>query len=353
MWLAHYRVMTATLPSLASNVSWPFRSPKSSRAVALSTLLSSFDPLLAGKSLNLRHAVMWTTLWPLGLIDRASTRSDVVRVSDAVRKVDVGSRVALTPMARALRAASSLNDSGFGEFLLACTLIQKDFDMYGLVLRLAFKPPLRVGSFIDAFRHTVGVRDRWIRGLEPVFKSQFAGLVPWLIRDIGDTSLKHHFNLRRSWAISTGHVCPDTSALTELGLRYATSIRGAASQFWLAPHPDCMQKLRLSPPEFGLGPSTSWELLAPSRTGSAPTVMVLDAVTHFMIDAFEHLRMHLFRQAPIMAVLPFVHYAKYLFNDPAPPFEVLKSVVSRDSIDCMLSRNLESSYYRVRRVPAT
>ena len=284
----------------------------------------------------------------LGLFERVSAGGDMVRVTDAVRKIDVTSRIALTPLARALRAASSLDDSGFREFLLACALLQKDFDMYGLALRLALTPPLRVGSFIDAFRHTVAVRERWIGGLEPAFRSQFAGLVPWLARDLSDTSLKHHFNLRRSWAVSTGHLCPDTLALTQLGKRYATSMRNAASQFWLAPHPDCIQRLRLSPPDFASGPSTSWEMLAPTRNGSAPTVGVLDVVADFMIDAFEHLRMHLFRQAPITAVLPFVHYAKYVFDDPAPPFEILKSVVSRDRIDCMLSRSVETSYYRIR-----
>ena len=289
----------------------------------------------------------------LGLLERVSARGDMVRITDAVRKVDVTSRVALTPLARALRAACGLDDSGFREFLLACALLQKDFDMYGLVLRLALTPPLRVGSFIDAFRHTVGVRERWIEGLEPVFRSQFAGLVPWLIRDIGDTSLKHHFNLRRSWAVSTGHLCPGTSALTEIGMRYAKAIPNAASQFWLAPHPDCIQRLRLSPPALASGPSTSWEMLAPSRAGSEPTAGVLDAVILFMIDAFEHLRMHLFRQAPVTAVLPFVHYAKYLLNDRAPPFDILQSAVRHDRIDCMLSRSVENSYYQVRRSAVT
>ena len=118
--------------------------------------------------------------------------------------------------------------------------------------------------------------------------------------------------------------------------------------------PDCVHKLRLSPPACASGPSTSWDLMAPSRTGSAPTLDVIDAVTRFMIDALERLRMHLFRQAPITAVVPFVHYSKRQLADPAPPFDILQGAVRRDDrIDCMLSRSIENSYYRVRLATTT
>ena len=284
----------------------------------------------------------------LGLLDRVSAPSEMTRITDAVRKVDVTSRVALTPLARALRAASKLEDLAFREFLLTCTLLQHDFDMYGLLLQLARTPPLRVGHFIDTFRQTVKLRRRWIHSLHPSFGSQLSGLVPWLVRDISDTSLTHHFNLRRSWATDTGHLCPDRSSLTEPGKRYTTRIQEASVGFWLAPQPNCLETLRLPLPRSASAPSSSWALLAPSRHGSQPTSAVLDAIAQFMIDAFDHLRMHLFRQAPITAVLPFVHYAKYLAADPAPPFDILQSIVGLDRIDCLLSRSMENSYYRLR-----
>ena len=225
--------------------------------------------------------------------------------------------------------------------------------MYGLVLRLALTPPLRVRHFIEAFRQTISVRERWIGELEPSFRSQLSGLVPWLVRNIGDTSLTYHFNLRRSWAVSTGHLSPDTFVLSQLGEQYATNMCEAASEFWLAPRPDCIEKLRLSPPAFASGPSTSWELMAPSQSGSAPNADVVNTVARFMVDAFQHLRMHLFRQAPITAVLPFVHYSKYRLADPAAPFDILQAVVAHDRIDCMLSRSIENSYYRVRPAQGT
>ena len=284
----------------------------------------------------------------LGLLDRVSTPGEVVRVTDAIRKVDVTSRVALTPLARALRAADSLDHKSFREFLLACTLLHYDFDIYGLVLRLALSPPLRIRPFIDAFRHTASARGRWIEGLQPVLRSQLSGLVPWLVSEIGDRSLTHHFNLRRSWAISAGHLCPDTYSLTRTGHRYATRIREAGTLFWLAPRSDCIEKLRLSPLSSDSGPSSSWALMAPSTDGSAPAVDVVDAVAQFMIDAFQHLRMHLFRQAPITAVIPFVHYSKHVLADRASTFDILQSAVGHRRIDCMLSRNVESSYYQVR-----
>lgn len=283
----------------------------------------------------------------LGLLHRVSVPSETVRVTDAVRKVDVTSRVALSPLARAFRAASSLGDKGFRDFLLTCTLLQYDFDMYGLVLSSARTSPLTPQHFIDAFRHTVRMRRSWVHDMHPVFKSQLTGLVPWINRDISDTSLTHHFKLRRSWAISMGHLYPTGSTLSDLGQHYAGSLPDDASRFWLAPPLDCIEMLRLSPPAHATAPSTSWKLLAPSRPDSEPTGDVVDAVAGFMLDAFDHLRMHLFRQAPITAVLPFVHYAKYRLADPAPPFDILQSVVRRGDIDCMLSRVMEDCYYRI------
>ena len=283
----------------------------------------------------------------LGLLHRVSAPGETVRVADTIRKVDVTSRVALSPTARAFRAASSLGDEGFRDFLLTCNLLQYDFDMYGLVLNCARTPPLTLQRFIDTFRQTVRIRGIWVDDMHPVIKSQLFGLVPWMNRDIRDRSLTHHFNLRRSWAISMGHLCPSGSALTDLGEHYAGSLPDDTSVFWLAPQIDCIERLRLSPPTYATAPSTSWELLAPSSPDSEPTSDVVDAVGGFMLDAFNHLRMHLFRQAPITAVIPFVHYAKYRLADPAPPFDILQSVVKRGDIDCMLSRVIEDCYYRI------
>ena len=284
----------------------------------------------------------------LGFLYRATKVTEQVRLTDTRRKISSTSRLALSPLARALRASNSLGNSDFREFLITCSLLQYDFDMYGLILKTARTSSLVPDAFFGAFRQLLHIRRTWFDAMDPQLQLELAGTIPWINHDISDTSLSHHFNLRRSWAIALDHLSHIDFNLTDLGRSYAARLPRDADQFWLTPSSECIEKLRLHVLPPPTTPSTSWELLAPSTQGSNPTFQVVDAVAHFMLEAFDHLRMHLFRQAPVTAVIPFVYYAKYKADDLAAPFDILQAVIKRGSVDCMLSRAMDDCYYQVR-----
>ena len=280
----------------------------------------------------------------LGLLDRSSATGE-----------GLTGRVALTPLGRALRAARGLAHREFENFLVTCVLLDRDCDMYGLLLRCGRRAPVTLDQFKDAFKNAFKMREQWVGSLHPLFGRQLAGLVPWISRDrhgrpaisnnLSETSLKHHFHLRRAWAEEMGHLAE--GSLTELGQLYADQMLDIGEEFWLAPESDCVRRLRLPPLDESVGPSSAWKLLAPSVSGRKPSSRAVSAVESFMVSGFAHLRMHLSPQVPVEAVVPFTYYAKQRFHDQSSPFRILERVVRNGRVDCMLSRSFGKSFYRL------
>jgi len=280
----------------------------------------------------------------LGLLDRTSPTGE-----------GTTGRVALSPVGRALRAARGLGHIEFEDFLLTCVLLDRDCDMYGLLLRCARKASVTLDNFKTAFKSAFKIREEWVTDLHPLFRRQLAGFVPWIKPDhlgrpsisnnLNDTSLKHHFHLRRAWAEEMGHLA--AGGLTESGQRYAGRMPDIDHEFWLAPEPHCIRRLHLPAVDEAAGPSTAWELLSPSVPGSVPDPKVVSAVETFMVRGFNRLRMYLSPQVPIEAVVPFTYYMKHRFGDQASTFRILESVITHGRVDCMLSRSLDKSYYRL------
>lgn len=260
-------------------------------------------------------------------------------------------RFGLTPFGRAYRAAQASGNGEFKKFLQVASLLDNDFDMYGLLLTLALhsgKGGDREG-FEKKFEEIRSQKRAWLEASTSSFvvREKVQGHVQ---RDLGKKSMKEHFGLRRYWARQFGHM--DEEGLTEEGRGLAERIRqrvGKNAMFWLAPAEECVRRVSLVSTE--VNPMCSgWDLLRPEGEEAEPDSKMVDDVADFMTSAFPALRLRSFTQAPLGAILPYVYFleakrghrvhARALFQ------EVMKAY--RETLHCMLLGVLERSQYRLR-----
>lgn len=308
---------------------------------------------------------------------------------------------ALSAQGKAYRAAHKLQDAEFGDFLKRGSLLDNDFDMYGLFLRCALEE--KQGRAVEAdfgaaFSKMVQERKAWLNGhaSSPVIKGRIEEYTQWpghkrdtggqasrrggiwrsnrqkadtsptsargvsakyekRREDLEDKSIKEHFGMRWQWARDLGHA-DDNKALTakgrELAERVVGLVRHHNSMFWLAPTPECVQKVGLVfERPYGDSVCSGWDLLRPpaGSEGDLEPRMVSE-VADFMESAFSTLRQRAFAQASLAAVMPYVYFqeSKYGHRVEARAFfhEILQR--RRGTLYCMLLGVLENSQYRRR-----
>ena len=291
----------------------------------------------------------------MGFLDRIISSGGVFK-SESMKKIDETARIGLSPLGRALRAANKLNYKKFYDYLVTCTLLDHDFDMYGLLLKSASKNHdrmINLTEFGEQLRDLMQQRYEWLERnilVRPV-KEQVYSYVQRTTKKFKDTSIKHHFNMRRQWAKHLSHV-DDMGILTNVGYAYACEIAAVESKnsiFWIAPTSECLNKLGAVPEQSDCVIS-AWELFRPNMTETEPKKDMIQRVADFMVSAFGIIRLRVFAQAPLAAVIPFIYFQEVLLNQRVNIRSTLDIVIreNRETFYCMLTSTPEDCHYQLR-----
>lgn len=308
---------------------------------------------------HLRHGIS------LGFLERIISGGAIFKPgSGIVSKIDETARIALTPLARTLRAADRLQLHKFRDFVIATALLDYDFDMYGLLLKVAgdnHENIVNLTDFKGYLRDILQQRKEWLDRHVPTrpVKEQINSYVAWRNHQISDTSIKHHFNMRRQWAKELSHIGKidkTTDALTDTGKQLACQITAVASRnslFWLAPSHECVMKLGIvSKPTESV--FSAWDLFRLDLPETPPRSEMIREVAEFMKESFDIVRLRAFAQAPIASIIPYIHFQEVCRNERVDLSTTLKAIIRdyRDRFYCMLTATPEECYYQLRTHPA-
>ena len=308
---------------------------------------------------HLRHGIS------LGFLERIISSGGMSKPeSGTLGRIEETARITLSPLGRTIRAADRLRLRKFRDFVITTALLDRDFDMYGLLLRVAgdnHESALSLTEFSRHFRILLQQRKEWLdrHVLTRPVKEQVSRYLAWnpLIGDtsINDTSIKHHFNMRRQWARDLSHIEQTgkmTNTLTDAGKQLACQIATVASKnsmSWLAPTPACGTKLGIvsMPTETVF---SAWDLFRPDSLEVEPGPEMIHEVVEFMKDSFEIIRLQAFAQAPIAAIIPYVHFQEVCRNERVDVRKTLHAVIKnyRDIVYCMLTAVPEDCHYQLR-----
>lgn len=294
---------------------------------------------------HLRHGMA------LGFLERVHSSGGRASVAGMTR-VDETARMALAPMGRALRAAQRAEYADFRQFLVTGALLDNDFDMYGLMLVTAMKNDHKAerADFAKGLESCRKERAQWLAEQIPVraTREQIEGQTPR--KALSDKSVQHHFNLRRQWAKSMGHL-DKNDGLTDTGFDLAErldAVRQENSMFWIAPSSECANKVGVMGAVGGI--DSAWQLLRPEVPEGAPDTELVRRTAAFMQEAFAIMRLRVFAQTPLAAIIPFVHFQEVQLGKRADLRQTFDAVLrdSRDSIHCMLTATPEECHYQLR-----
>lgn len=294
---------------------------------------------------HLRHGMA------LGFLERVHSSGGHTSVAGMTR-VDETARMALAPMGRALRAAQRAEYADFRQFLVTGALLDNDFDMYGLMLVTAMKNDHKAerADFARGLEACRKERAQWLAEQIPVraTREQIEGQTPR--KALSDKSVQHHFNLRRQWAKSMGHL-DEKDGLTDAGLDLAERLSAVCkenSMFWIAPSSECARKVGVMGEAGGI--DSAWKLLRPQVPEGVPDAELVRRTSAFMQEAFAVMRLRVFAQAPLASVIPFVYFQEAQLGKKADLRQTFDAVLrgSRESIHCMLTATPEDCHYQLR-----
>lgn len=284
--------------------------------------------------------------------------------SGSMKKIDETARIAISPLGRTLCASKKLEHECFQNFLVTCAILDNDFDMYGLFLKSVdekVRDKVSLEEFSGQFRAILQERKKWLeqRLVIRSVRDQISGYVPWLntqlsgqsIRYLSPTSIKHHFSMRKEWAKHLSHV-DEKGALTNRGrdcVRLITTVKAKNSMFWLAPTPECAKKVGILLPETGYICS-AWELFRPDMPESDPKEEMVQRIAKFMESAFETLRLRVFAQASLAAVIPYIYFEERRLNQRVDIHKTFETVIrqNKNKFHCLLTANPEECHYQLR-----
>ena len=294
----------------------------------------------------------------LGFLERIISSGGIYRYESGSRKkIDETARITLSPLGRSLRAADRLALKEFWHFLITCSLLQHDFDMYGLLLKSTNKNKRRIVSFSEfgeQFRSLMHQRQEWLKQniLIRLPRNQVFNHFHRKTNKIKDSSIRHHLNMRREWARYLSH-CDDNGFLTDVGDYYARLIKNVEtmnSMFWIAPSPECIKKvggvLQKNNSIFA-----AWDLLRPDTPEAEPGEEIIRRVAEFMKSAFKTISLRVFAQAPLASIIPYIHFQEMLLNQKVDIQSTFEAVIRRyrETFYCMLTPVPEECYYQLRK----
>ena len=301
---------------------------------------------------HLRHGIS------LGFLERIISGGGIFKPeSGSMKKIDETARITLSSLGRALRAANKLGLKKFRDFLITCALLDHDFDMYGLLLKTAgdnSEGKVNLVEFREQLKALLQKRKEWLDRKIPVrpIKEQICGYVPWATHQMSDTSIKHHFNMRRQWAKHLLHIDKTTELLTDMGIdlaRLIATTKSRNSMFWLAPTPGCTKKVGILSKESD-SVFSARDLFRPGAPESHPKEEMIQRVAEFMKVTFEIIRLRVFAQAPLAAIIPYIHFQERCLNQRVDVRATFDAVIrqNRGTFYCMLTAVPEECHYQLR-----
>ena len=302
---------------------------------------------------HLRHGIA------LGFLERVVSGGGISRGGQRT-KIEETARIALSPLGRAYRASLDLSEDEFRDFLVVGAILDHDFDFYGLFLESASARggEADAADFARNARSLFTKRTKWFEREVPsrLVRDQIRGRVPWMLRDIKDTSLKYHFHLRRQWADHLSHVGgKGRKSLTSTGSEIARRVALVAcpnQMFWLSPSPECVRKMGADPQNAG-SISSAWDLFRPDGEESDPSDKMTDKIAEHMEKAFGSMRLRIFAQAPLAAVAPYVHFQEFRLGRRVNLRTAFEAVLKRhrDIFHCLLAANPVECHYQLQTPP--
>ena len=232
--------------------------------------------------------------------------------------------------------------------------------MYALLLKVALEDienKANFRKFESQYSEILNQRQDWVREIPvQIVREKISGLAPGLYRKHKETSIKHHYDLRRQWARHLGHLDKD-GKLTDTGQTCASSITSATSKnsmFWIAPANECVKKIGI-PLQDTEWVHTAWDLFRPCGPESEPTDKMVQLIAEFMRNEFEPLRLKIFAQAPLAAIMPYIYFQEICLNQKVNIHAALAAVLRKHkkTFYCTLTKNIEECYYQLHASPNT
>ena len=291
----------------------------------------------------------------LGFLERIISSGGVFKPeSRSTKKIDETARIAPSPIGRTLRAARKLKEKKFQNFLVAGTLLEHDFDMYGLLLKTTLENDnnkIHFDKFKLGFHNMQKERQVWMSKIPAQFItdkiSSYASRISGLLKE---TSIKHHYNLRRQWAKYLMHI-DENEVLTEIGREYAksaVSVMERNSMFWIAPTTECIRKMGISK-NHAESIHSAWDLLRPDEMETNPEEEMIEQVATFMKEQFGAVRLKIFAQASLASIIPYVYFQEVNQKKKTDIYTFFDAVLKqyRSTFYCMLTKNVEECYYQL------
>jgi len=293
----------------------------------------------------------------LGLLERVISGGEMSHYG-IKSKIDETMRVAPSSLGRTCRVAIKKENYSLEKFLLTYALLEHDFDMYGLLIKLTAESEERSAVYKKKFTSGANTiysqRKQWLEKKAP---ANIKHLFQKYMREDDvrrNRTIEHHFNLRVRWAKDLGHLhnADNLLRITDSGKQLADSIvkQVGQSMFWIAPSRECVRKVGIID-ERAEEIFSAWDILRPAREKSDPSEEIVERIAEFMISAYEHIRLRVFNQAPLGAIIPYIHFLECQLNQKVDIKKAFRTVLHRhrDRFSCMLGAVPQKSVYKLRR----
>lgn len=282
-----------------------------------------------------------------------------------IRRIERGGQIArfyLTPVGRTYRAALSLNEEKFKQFLFSYAVFEYDCDVYGLLLDMADENGLESGAklHLEFLRRTIELRKIRLKWLEKTFpnrilRERIERYILWIEdpkrEEPSEDFARHHATPRKGWAQSLGHLSK-SGILTDEGRRLLNRLKGDQKDyFWLAPRKECFNKLNVLIPDFSGEFAPAWNLLRPQQSDEEPNEQCVERVVQFMEEAYYYIRLIQSNQADLDSVVPYLYFVEHLIGRRVDENILFMKIFSkyRDKFAPMSKRTSLLGHYQLRR----
>jgi len=311
----------------------------------------SSDKKRVSADAHIRHVIS------LGLLENVVS-SRRISHHNLKSKIDEAALITTTFSGRACRAAVKQRDDGFKKFLLTHALLEHDLDMYGLLITLIAEGGAR-DAVKDAFTKKVTEihhqREQWLSEMRmpPGIKAYFQKHMRQDTRK-PETTIRYHFDMRVEWAEYLEHIHKSKSELnlSNSGNALANLVHNRIrenSMFWIAPTAECIKKTGIA---GGKAEKifSAWDILRPLGEEGEPCDEIIKKTADFMGSAYKHIRLRMFNQAPLGAVIPYIHFLEHQQNLKVHVKKTFQAVLRlyQDEFSCTLGAVPQINLYHLR-----
>lgn len=299
-------------------------------------------------------------------------------------KVEALSHIALTPLGRAMRSSKRLDNKKeeFKLFLWEYALLERDFDMYGLLIKMTAENDGNIVGKNEMFNRFKTIRNEqidWMKEKIPNkdFRKEIQSSLPWIgeskliskrtsqvkqikkrqfkldeLFNLSETSRGHHYHQRIRWATKYfQHVSGEK--LTEKGKSLAGKLPSTNTPqfFWLGPPKECTESRWLSSVDFPESvPAPAWNLLRPVTEEKEPRPEFVEKVANYMEISFDMTRLVNFKQSSLNIVVPYIYFLECQFGARVNIKSLFETVLreNKEKFVCTLRADLSKSHYHLR-----